>query len=188
MLYQIINLPYYTDINAKILVSKSSESNIPKLQEFFINYVPQISFEHFKNNLFFLYFLADNYVNIVGVVAFSNNPINEKYGIENDIEHINYNEISLMVFDEKITVGDNLSNCLMKILHQIVNQQDNNDEAVWMEYQGTLYAKKTYSIFKKFDRYSFQNEADYFAEKLISINKNRSASYIEELMKKTAPK
>ena len=99
---------------------------------------------------------------------------------ENDI---NFNELSHFFVDEKLMDESLLSNILARILPTIVTDEI-VDEVFWFKYK-EIYSRKVEKIYKQYQdhTYYFQNEADYFANGLITIHRNE-IEHEKELLKK----
>lgn len=148
----------------ELIVSEVDADNKAQVETFLSNLSP-----HYEINLldkaFICYMRNDYGINIKGLWAFSNNTIIED---ENEIQ---YTEITHCVVDANLLDERSLSDCLKKIFPDVVNYDNKDcDEAIWFDYKHILYGRKMNSIFKTVKVYYFQNEAEYFANKIISCH------------------
>ena len=160
---KIINLPFEVAANA-ILVTKVSEDNIPRTEEFVTNYAVEYV-DCLNDDLYMCYQQIGGIIQVVGTFSFKRNmPPIEHIG-----DNINCNELSYLIIDLRILNFDCLERVFSIILSLLVNRNDNNDEGIWFNYRGLSYGKKIDNIFKNCREYYFQNESEYFASKIVEI-------------------
>ena len=160
---KIINLQFIVDANT-VLIAKASADNMPRVEEFVTNYA--IEYRGCLNdNLYICYQQCEGGMQILGIFSFRNNTP----PIENVGDNINCNELSYLISDLRIITFECLQHIFSIILPLLVNRDDNNDEGIWLHYQGTLCAKKIDKLFKTCGEYYYQNELEYFASKILEI-------------------
>jgi len=161
---KIINLPFIVDTNT-VLIAKASADNMPRVEEFVTNYA--IEYRGCLNdNLYICYQQCEGGMQILGIFSFRNNiPPFKK--VE---DSINCNELSFLISDLRIMTLECLEHIFSIILPMLVNRDNNNDEGIWLNYQGSLSAKRIDKLFKTCKEYYFQNESKYFASKIVEIN------------------
>ena len=160
---KIINLPFIVDTNT-VLIAKASADNIPRVEEFVTNYA--IEYRGCLNdNLCICYQQCEGCIQILGIFSFRNNIPPFK----NVEDSINCNELSFLISDLRIITLECLEHIFSIILPMLVNKDDNNDEGIWLNYQGSLNAKRIDKLFKTCGEYYYQNELEYFASKILEI-------------------
>lgn len=141
------------------------------------------------DNAYVLSIKTNNSVSILGVVCIEPNDVRTKYDIpEPDIEKRNYHEFTYILIDDRLFNEGALIPLLRQLMSMCVSDEP-IDEVFWFP-DDRLYAQIINQVFKNCNEYYFQNEATYFANALLSIYNRLSnrANYIEELIKKNAPK
>lgn len=119
---------------------------------------------------------------LIGVIGFEPNDVRTKYSVsEGDATPKNYNEITLMVIDNRLFDTNILTLLLKRIIPMIVSQ-DNIDEVIWLSYQG-LHSKTIDKVFKSCNEYYFQNEAEFFANIIVSKYNDIENSWLSQIMK-----
>lgn len=151
----------------ELRVSKICEDNKAQVETFLSGLSPHYEINSL-DNAFICYIRNDSDIQIRGLFAFSNNNIKEEYIATMPQNKVHYTEITHCVADARLLTGSSLSDCLKKILPDIVNCSDiDSDEAIWFDYEHILYARKIDSVFKTVKEYYFLNEAEYFSDKII---------------------
>ena len=158
-----INLPFDVDTNA-ILIIKASADNMPRVEEFITNYAVEYV-DCLNDDLYMCYQQIGGIIQVVGTFSFNRNlpPVDN---IENNI---NCNELSYLIIDLRILNSECLQRIFSVILPLLVNKNDNNDECIWFNYQGSINARRIEKLFKTCRVYYFQNESEFFASKIVDI-------------------
>ena len=157
-----INLPFDVDTNA-ILIAKASADNMPRVEEFVTNYAVEYK-DCLDADTYMCYQQLGDAIQVVGIFSFNGNP-----PFENIEDNINCNELSYLIADLRILNFKCLLRVFSIILPLLVNRNDDNDEGIWFNYRGSLYARKIDKVIKTVKVYYFQNESDYFASKIVEI-------------------
>ena len=145
-----------------------------------------------RNNLtktsFVVYSNVKNSKLLLGIICFEPNDVRTKFPIEfEDIKPKKYHEITYLLFDDRIFSVKSLCPILKQIFALSVNTEP-IDEFFWFASR-ELYGKLIDKVFKSCSEYYFQNEANYFAEKIVATHNAQleRVNYINELKKKNAP-
>lgn len=141
------------------------------------------------DNAFLLTVPTNNSVSILGVVCIEPNDVRTKYDIpEQDIEKRNYHEFTYVLIDDRLFNEGAITLLLRQLLSLCVSAEP-IDEVFWFS-DNELFLRIINKVFKTCNEYYFQNEAEYFADKLITTHNahNNREKYLEELIKKNAPK
>lgn len=120
-------------------------------------------------------FLCECYVNgnrqIVGLFSFSNDEIRTQFQINGeDEEPRNYHSLILLALDRRL-INEAFLSRSFKVMFPLMVVQDEKSEVFWLSYNGLLYSRVTENIAKNHPCYEYQNEADYFAEKIMDLLK-----------------
>lgn len=158
-----INLPFDVDTNT-ILIAKASADNMPRVEEFVTNYAVEYK-DCLDADSYMCYQQLGDTIQVVGIFSFNGNMP----PIENIGDNINCNELSYFITDLRILNLECLQRIFSIILPLLVNRNDNNDEGIWFNYQGSIKARRIGNLFKTCKEYYFQNESAYFASKIVEI-------------------
>ena len=184
----ILNLPACADIpfetiKNNFIVCKIDESNKKQVETFVMNYV--IGEKLPLERAFAVLLPINGNVQIIGILCFLDTDIRNNFENVRNINqenNINFNELSHFIVDKKLMNESLLSNILTRIL-PIIATDEIVDEVFWFEYNG-FYSRRVKKIYKQYHlTYYFRNEADYFANGLITIHRNE-IEHEKELFKK----
>ncbi len=158
-----INLPFDVKTN-DILIAKASEDNMSRVEEFVTNYAAEYM-DSLNDDIYVCYQKLGDTIQVVGTFCFSvNMPPVDGIG-----DNINCNELGYLIVDLRILNFECLQRVFSLIFPLLVNRNDDNDECIWFNFQGSIKARRIEKLFKTCRKYYFQNESVYFASKIVEI-------------------
>ena len=153
----------YLEKNIQIL--RVNESYLSKVETFLINNQILLNIINL-NNSYFVQINNNNENHIIGLFVLEENHVSTKFPqFKDSQDNRHYIEITSLVIDRKLINKNILHKCFNIILPRII-PTNKADEVIWYEYQGILYAR-IIELITKDVIYYFQNESEYFADKLI---------------------
>lgn len=153
----------YLEKNIQIL--SVNESNLSKVEAFLINNQIMTNIINL-NNSYFVQINTNNENHIIGLFVLEENYVGTKFSQFKDFQdNRHFVEITSLVIDRKLINKNILHKCFNIILPLIITT-NKVDDVIWYEYKGILYSQ-IIELITKDVIYYFQNETEYFADKLI---------------------
>lgn len=156
----------------RVTISKVIGSTMEKANDFLFNNATKLVKVPLDDC--FICSLQDNGNDIIlGAFVYTENDIRTKIRVEgNDELPRNYHELLHLVIDERLLDEHFLIKSFRKMF-QLLAKEDDSQEVFWMEQRQILYSRVTDAIIKKYERYYYQNEAEYFSAKILQIFNNK---------------
>ena len=170
----VLQLPYNREnsievIKGNFVISKVDETNVNSVERFLINYA---NGESVALGSAFVVLLPNNGSDqILGLICFEENNVRTKFQFPiKDPRNNHHTELTYFIVDEKLMDKKLLLDVLMRII-PLITTTECIDEVIWFDYRGELYSRYIDSVYKRNSQftYYFQNESEYFADKLVSI-------------------
>ena len=166
----LIKHPIYrskpNDEQGLTMVSPVTDAIKPELDHFLSNYCPN-SVHLDKDRCFVLHINIDGHFLVTGLFVFENNDANTKVPYrEARKEKVFFHELTHIVIDESLWNEKFLSASFKKMFPQLMHKDDYHREVLWpvyMKYVSSVVTKEA----KQDKFYTYQNESNYFAQKLM---------------------